>query len=222
MENVLNTIKSKVKTTKILAILGVVLIILGLFFNVGKLKPKVTDKEKFKSTNPYAAYYTLTDDQVKEAIKESEKEVWETTGIEYWGGYVMLILGVVGIALAYIDFIESKVPAETREKIKFWDKLKNIKLISVVAAVVLILLILTWKMPINKYYCEKEKVEMEDLSEEFDDLEKIGIKMKYSIESGFILIFIGSVALGAYPFFYKPEEKVQEATPVSQETTGNE
>ena len=38
MENVLNTVKSKVKTTKVLAILGVVLILLGLFFNVGSLK----------------------------------------------------------------------------------------------------------------------------------------------------------------------------------------
>ena len=31
MENVLNTVKTKVKTTKVLAVLGVALIIFGLF-----------------------------------------------------------------------------------------------------------------------------------------------------------------------------------------------
>lgn len=225
MENVLNTVKSKVKTTKVLAILGVVLVLLGLFFNVGKLhfkvqKDKVKEEVKTQAEQYGVSFGSEQEKAVEEEIESLEKMVdsyaIEETSMNYWGGYVMLILGVLALALAYINFIESKIPEEARAKIKFWEKLKNIKLILVIGVIILVLLVCTWKMAINTSIAKDADVKMSEVDDQIEALEKLTgdlVKGKYSIGSGFVLIFLGAAALIAYPIFYKPEETVAEAQP---------
>ena len=211
MENVLNTVKNKVKTTKVLAILGVVLILLGLFFNVGKIGYKVKNREKYKAS--ITMYYEPSDEQLRESIKQVEKTEFTNTSMKYWGGPVMLILSAVALALVYINFIESKIPEETRKKIAFWDKLKNKKMVLVIAAIIMVILISTWQIPVNKdIYEDIESSEIKEMKEESN---ADGVKMSHSIGAGFILIFLGAASLGAYPFLYKPEESDVVAEPVA-------
>ncbi len=217
MENVLNTVKSKVKTTKILAILGVVLIILGVFFNVGELKFK---EQKSGGYDIGAMFGAL----------KIESEAMLTN---YWGGIVIILLAVVALALAYIGFVKSKLPETTASKITFWDKLENAKAIWVPAIIILVILIGTWKTPIQNKFVDSMNETMGSFSSMLgegnlkitkDDLKEDSFKdaTSYSIGLGFVLVLLGSIALIAYPIFYKPEENVQEATSVSQETASNE
>lgn len=218
MENVLNTVKSKVKTTKILAILGVVLIILGVFFNVGELKFKEEKSGGFDISSIFG-------------MLKVESEAMLT---DYWGGIVIIILAVLALALAYIGFVKSKLPEATVSKITFWDKLENAKAIWVPAILILLILILTWKTPIQNKFINSWNSSIGGMSSMMgggdsmkltkDDMkdDKFSDSVKYSIKPGFIIVLLGAAALIAYPIFYKPEEKVQETTPATQDTTGNE
>lgn len=222
MENVLNTVKEKVKTTKVLAIVGVILIILGLFFNVGRMHFKLQKEDARKSieaeVGDYASYFG--DDYITSQLDSLEKMAeameFEETAMNYWGGYAMLILGVVALALVFIDFVKAKLPVATAEKIKFWDVLKNKKLITLVAAVILVLLVVTWTTPLKKEFADSVGIEMKEVNDELKEGEENFVKAKYSLGTGFIFIFLGAVSLGAYPFLYKPEETVAEAQPAEE------
>ena len=114
MDNVLNTVKTKATTTKVLAILGIVLIILGLFCNVGTLKFKVHKKEaKSKIEEQMGDYKSLmgddyVDKMLDELDKEAKKHEYSGTEMKTWGGPVILILGVAALAMVFIDFVKAK------------------------------------------------------------------------------------------------------------------
>lgn len=229
MENVLNTVKSKVKTTKILAIIGIVLVILGLFFNVGKLSFKV-DKDKIKSSIKESVGSWLSDDEVSKRIDSeidsvnslAKAHTIEETSMKYWGGYVMLILAVIVTCLVFIDFIEKKVPADKIAKISFWNTLKNTKLICLLAAVILVIMVATWKMPLKAGFADDANLEYKEVNERLDSMEDYYLQAKFSIGLGLVFVVLGSVSLVAYPLLYKPENKVEEAVKAEAEPTSNE
>lgn len=216
MENVLNTIKSKVKTTKVLAILGVVLILLGLFFNVGSLKFDLG-----KDGAEGMAMLSMFGINLTEEV--------EATPMNCWGGYVMLILGILALAIVFIDFVKAKLPANAVEKFKYWNLLENKKAIWVVAAIIIVILVATWKRPMQAKFVDSMNESMSSLSSmasafggSSSEPEKMKIKdlkdaegIEYSIGAGFVIILLGAAALIAYPIFYKPEEKEVVAEPIS-------
>ncbi len=231
MENVLNTVKSKVKTTKILAIIGIVLVILGLFFNVGKLSFKV-DKDKIKTSIKESAGSWLSDEEISKRIDSEIDSVnslaksytIEETSMNYWGGYVMLILAVIATCLVFIDFIEKKVPAEKIQKISFWSKLKNLKVVCLPAIIILVIMVATWKMPLKAGFADDADMEYKEVNERLDSMKGYYLEAKFSIGLGLVFVVLGSAALVAYPLLYKPEDKVEEAVKAEpkEEPTPNE
>ena len=211
MENVLNTVKNKVKTTKVLAILGVVLILLGVFFNVGSLKFKEAESEGFDLNSMFG-------------MLNIKSEAMLT---DYWGGIVIIILAVLALALAYVGFVKAKLPETAVNKITFWDKLENIKAIWVPAIIILVIVIATWKTPIQNKFLDSMNATLGGVSSMFgggeeakltrEDLEDDSFKedARYKIGTGFVLVVLGAAALIAYPIFYKPEEKEVVAEPVA-------
>ncbi len=224
MENVLKTVKSKVKTTKVLAIIGAVLIILGLFFNVGKLTFKV-DKDAVKAEIKEQSGNYVSDSEISKMIDSridslnsmAKSQAVEETSMNYWGGYVMLILAILAVGLVFIDFIEKKVPADKIAKISFWSKLKNTKLICLLAVVILVIMVATWKMPLKKGFADETGLEYKEVSERLDSIKEYFLQAKYKIGTGLIFVVLGSVSLAAYPLLYKPEDKVQEAVKAEEE-----
>lgn len=232
MENVLNTVKSKVKTTKVLAIIGAVLIILGLFFNVGKLTFKV-DKDAVKAevkeqSGGYASDSEISkmiDSQIDSLNSMAKSQAVEETSMNYWGGYIMLILAILAVGLVFIDFIEKKVPADKIAKISFWSKLKNAKLICLLAVVILVIMVATWKVPLKKGFADETGLEYKEVSERLDSIKEYFLQAKYKIGTGLVFVVLGSVSLVAYPLLYKPEDKVEEAVKAEEpkaEPTPNE
>lgn len=139
MDKVLSVLKS----TKILGIVGSILLI------IGTLLP----------------FYTVS----FLGIKASVKLIENTTG------KIMLIVGIISLAMIFIDFIISKIP---EGKATFLLNLRNQKLILIPAAIALILLIVS-------------------ANQDTYGLGKLAF--------GFYLLLIGIIALVAYPFMYKGE-----------------
>jgi len=139
MDKVLSVLKS----TKILGIVGSILLIIGTLF----------------------PFYTVS----FLGIKASVKLIENTTG------KIMLIVGIISLAMIFIDFIISKIP---EGKATFLLNLRNQKLILIPAAIVLILLIVS-------------------ANQDTYGLGKLAF--------GFYLLLIGIIALVAYPFMYKGE-----------------
>ena len=102
-------------------------------------------------------------------IKASVKLIENTTG------KIMLIVGIISLAMIFIDFIISKIP---EGKATFLLNLRNQKLILIPAAIALILLIVS-------------------ANQDTYGLGKLAF--------GFYLLLIGIIALVAYPFMYKGE-----------------
>ncbi len=230
MENVLSTIKDKVATTKVLAIIGVVLIIAGLFFNVGTLKFKVDKKAMKKELEAEMGDYksVLGDDYVDKQLDELSKMAKrydsKGTAMKCWGGFVMLIGGVAALALVYIDFVKAKLPEETVKKITFWDKLENRKAVWVPAILILVVLILTWQIPLKKDYADIRNIEYKEVKDSLKEAKDAHVKVNYMIGAGFVFIFLGAASLIAYPILYKPEitEATPAATPADEKAEGNE
>ena len=139
MDKVLSVLKS----TKILGIVGSILLIIGTLF----------------------PFYTVS----FLGIKASVKLIENTTG------KIMLIVGIISLAMIFIDFIISKIP---EGKATFLLNLRNQKLILIPAALALILLIVS-------------------ANQDTYGLGKLAF--------GFYLLLIGIIALVAYPFMYKGE-----------------
>jgi hypothetical protein len=139
MDKVLSVLKS----TKILGIVGSILLIIGTLF----------------------PFYTVS----FLGIKASVKLIESTTG------KIMLIVGIISLAMIFIDFIISKIP---EGKATFLLNLRNQKLILIPAAIALILLIVS-------------------ANQDTYGLGKLAF--------GFYLLLIGIIALVAYPFMYKGE-----------------
>jgi hypothetical protein len=139
MDKVLSVLKS----TKILGIVGSILLIIGTLF----------------------PFYTVS----FLGIKASVKLIENTTG------KIMLIVGIISLAMIFIDFIISKIP---EGKATFLLNLRNQKLILIPAAIALILLIVS-------------------ANQDTYGLGKLAF--------GFYLLLIGIIALVAYPFMYKGE-----------------
>ena len=139
MDKVLSVLKS----TKILGIVGSILLIIGTLF----------------------PFYTVS----FLGIKASVKLIENTTG------KIMLIVGIISLAMIFIDFIISKIP---EGKATFLLNLRNQKLILIPAAIALILLIVS-------------------ANQDTYGLGKLAF--------GFYLLLIGIIALVAYPFMYKEE-----------------
>ena len=139
MDKVLSVLKS----TKILGIVGSILLIIGTLF----------------------PFYTVS----FLGIKASVKLIENTTG------KIMLIVGIISLAMIFIDFIISKIP---EGKASFLLNLRNQKLILIPAAIALILLIVS-------------------ANQDTYGLGKLAF--------GFYLLLIGIIALVAYPFMYKGE-----------------
>lgn len=139
MDKVLSVLKS----TKILGIVGSILLIIGTLF----------------------PFYTVS----FLGIKASVKLIENTTG------KIMLIVGIISLAMIFIDFIISKIP---EGKATFLLNLRNQKLILIPAAIALILLIIS-------------------ANQDTYGLGKLAF--------GFYLLLIGIIALVAYPFMYKGE-----------------
>lgn len=137
MDKVLSVLKS----TKILGIVGSILLIIGTLF----------------------PFYTVS----FLGIKASVKLIENTTG------KIMLIVGIISLAMIFIDFIISKIP---EGKATFLLNLRNQKLILIPAAIALILLIVS-------------------ANQDTYGLGKLAF--------GFYLLLIGIIALVAYPFMYK-------------------
>lgn len=137
MDKVLSVLKS----TKILGIVGSILLIIGTLF----------------------PFYTVS----FLGIKASVKLIESTTG------KIMLIVGIISLAMIFIDFIISKIP---EGKATFLLNLRNQKLILIPAAIALILLIVS-------------------ANQDTYGLGKLAF--------GFYLLLIGIIALVAYPFMYK-------------------
>lgn len=139
MDKVLSVLKS----TKILGIVGSILLIIGTLF----------------------PFYTVS----FLGIKASVKLIENTTG------KIMLIVGIISLAMIFIDFIISKIP---EGKATFLLNLRNQKLILIPAAIALILLIVS-------------------ANQDTYGLGKLAF--------GFYLLLIGIITLVAYPFMYKGE-----------------
>lgn len=139
MDKVLSVLKS----TKILGIVGSILLIIGTLF----------------------PFYTVS----FLGIKASVKLIENTTG------KIMLIVGIISLAMIFIDFIIRKIP---EGKATFLLNLRNQKLILIPAAIALILLIVS-------------------ANQDTYGLGKLAF--------GFYLLLIGIIALVAYPFMYKGE-----------------
>ena len=139
MDKVLSVLKS----TKILGIVGSILLIIGTLF----------------------PFYTVS----FLGIQASVKLIENTTG------KIMLIVGIISLAMIFIDFIISKIP---EGKATFLLNLRNQKLILIPAAIALILLIVS-------------------ANQDTYGLGKLAF--------GFYLLLIGIIALVAYPFMYKGE-----------------
>lgn len=217
--NILGIVKEKTSTTKILAILGVVLILAGLFFNVGTLKFKVKSKEMKKELKDKMGSY-VSDEDINKRIDELEKETkrhsYKGTEMQSWGGIVILISGVAALALVYIDFVKAKLPEETVKKITIWDKLENRKMVWAPAVITLVVLILTWQIPLKKDFADDTHVDYKEVKKELEEAEKEAyMKASFVIGSGFVFIFLGAAALVAYPILYKPE--IADATPATTE-----
>ena len=139
MDKVLSVLKS----TKILGIVGSILLIIGTLF----------------------PFYTVSFLGIKASVKL----------IENTAGKIMLIVGIISLAMIFIDFIISKIP---EGKATFLLNLRNQKLILIPAAIALILLIVS-------------------ANQDTYGLGKLAF--------GFYLLLIGIIALAAYPFMYKGE-----------------
>lgn len=139
MDKVLSVLKS----TKILGIVGSILLIIGTLF----------------------PFYTVSFLGIKASVKL----------IENTAGKIMLIVGIISLAMIFIDFIISKIP---EGKATFLLNLRNQKLILIPAAIALILLIVS-------------------ANQDTYGLGKLAF--------GFYLLLIGIIALVAYPFMYKGE-----------------
>lgn len=139
MDKVLSVLKS----TKILGIVGSILLIIGTLF----------------------PFYTVSFLGIKASVKL----------IENTAGKIMLIVGIISLAMIFIDFIISKI---SEGKATFLLNLRNQKLILIPAAIALILLIVS-------------------ANQDTYGLGKLAF--------GFYLLLIGIIALVAYPFMYKGE-----------------
>ena len=139
MDKVLSVLKS----TKILGIVGSILLIIGTLF----------------------PFYTVSFLGIKASVKL----------IENTAGKIMLIVGIISLAMIFIDFIINKIP---EGKATFLLNLRNQKLILIPAAIALILLIVS-------------------ANQDTYGLGKLAF--------GFYLLLIGIIALVAYPFMYKGE-----------------
>lgn len=137
MDKVLSVLKS----TKILGIVGSILLIIGTLF----------------------PFYTVSFLGIKASVKL----------IENTAGKIMLIVGIISLAMIFIDFIISKIP---EGKATFLLNLRNQKLILIPAAIALILLIVS-------------------ANQDTYGLGKLAF--------GFYLLLIGIISLVAYPFMYK-------------------
>ncbi len=139
MDKVLSVLKS----TKILGIVGSILLIIGTLF----------------------PFYTVSFLGIKASVKL----------IENTAGKIMLIVGIISLAMIFIECIISKFP---EGKATFLLNLRNQKLILIPAAIALILLIVS-------------------ANQDTYGLGKLAF--------GFYLLLIGIIALVAYPFMYKGE-----------------
>ena len=139
----MDKVLSFLKNTKILGIVGSILLIIGTLF----------------------PFYTVSFLGIKASVKL----------IENTAGKIMLVVGIISLAMVFIDFIISKIP---EGKATFLSKLKNQKLVLIPAAIALILLIVSANQ----------------------DTYGLG-----KLVFGFYLLLIGIIALVAYPFMYKGE-----------------
>ena len=139
----MDKVLSVLKNTKILGIVGSILLIIGTLF----------------------PFYTVSFLGIKASVKL----------IENTAGKIMLVVGIISLAMVFIDFIISKIP---EGKATFLSKLKNQKLVLIPAAIALILLIVS-------------------ANQDTYGLGKLAF--------GFYLLLIGIIALVAYPFMYKGE-----------------
>lgn len=139
----MDKVLSVLKNTKILGIVGSILLIIGTLF----------------------PFYTVSFLGIKASVKL----------IENTAGKIMLVVGIVSLAMIFIDFIISKIP---EGKATFLSKLRNQKLVLIPAAIALILLIVS-------------------ANQDTYGLGKLAF--------GFYLLLIGIIALVAYPFMYKGE-----------------
>ena len=137
----MDKVLSFLKNTKILGIVGSILLIIGTLF----------------------PFYTVSFLGIKASVKL----------IENTAGKIMLIVGIISLAMVFIDFIISKIP---EGKATFLLKLKNQKLVLIPAGIALILLIVS-------------------ANQDTYGLGKLAF--------GFYLLLIGIISLVAYPFMYK-------------------
>lgn len=144
----MDKVLSVLKNTKILGIVGCALLILGNFFSFASI-----------SIWGFSESVSLVSDEMDNF---------------FW----ILVLGVLALALVYIDFIISKIP---EGKVEFLKKLRNPKLVLIPAIIsVIMIFVKASNVDIFKYSY---------------------IKAGF----GFYLLLIGAIALAAYPFLHKSE-----------------